>query len=189
MFTCPLLGSGSLPPDFANRCVKSLAVVLTRCLQVFCSVAAHFRQILPARCVKSLALVLAHYFQAFGLVRITSARLCQQMCEIPSRRFNTVLTGPLLGRDSLPPDFCQQMCEIPSRRFNTVFTGPLLGRGSLPPDFASQMCAIARRRVNTVFAGLLLGRGSLPPDFANRCVKSLTRVFMRYLQAFCLVML
>ena len=79
------------------------------------------------------------------------------------------------------------MCEIPSRRFNTVFTGLLLGRGSLPPDFASQMCEIARRRVNTVFAGLLLGRGSLPPDFASRCVKSLTSVFMRYLQAFCLV--
>ena len=36
-----------LPPDFANRCVKSLTVVLTRCLQVFCSAAAHFRQILP----------------------------------------------------------------------------------------------------------------------------------------------
>ena len=81
------------------------------------------------------------------------------------------------------------MCDIPSRRFGTVFTGPLLGRGSLPPDFASQMCAIARRRVNTVFAGLLLGRGSLPPDFANRRVKSLTRVFMWYLLAFCLVML
>ena len=79
------------------------------------------------------------------------------------------------------------MREIPSRRFNTVFTGLLLGRGSLPPDFASQMCEIARRRVNTVFAGLLLGRGSLPPDFASRCVKSLTSVFMRYLQAFCLV--
>ena len=68
-----------------------------------------------------------------------------------------------------------------------MFTGPLLGRGSLPPDFASQMCEIARRRVNTVFAGLLLGRDSLPPDFASRCVKSLTSVFMRYLQAFCLV--
>ena len=43
-----LLGGGSLPPDFANRCVESLAVVLMRCLQVLCSVAAHFREILPA---------------------------------------------------------------------------------------------------------------------------------------------
>ena len=47
VFTGLLLGSGSLPPDFANRCVKSLAVVLTRCLHVLCSVAAHSRQILP----------------------------------------------------------------------------------------------------------------------------------------------
>ena len=30
------------------------------------------------------------------------------------------------------------MCEIPSRRFNTVFIGLLLGRGSLPPDFANR---------------------------------------------------
>ena len=51
------------------------------------------------------------------------------------------------------------------------------------------MCEILSRRFNTVLTGPLLGRGSLPPDFANRCVKSLTRVFMRYLQAFCLVML
>ena len=54
VFTGFLLGGGSLPPGFANRCVKSLAVVSMRCLQVFCSVAAHFR-------VKSLALVLAQY--------------------------------------------------------------------------------------------------------------------------------
>ena len=46
------------------------------------------------------------------------------MCEIPSRRFNTVFTGLLLGSGPLPPEFCQQMCEIPSRRFNTLFTGP-----------------------------------------------------------------
>ena len=77
VFTDLLLGRGSLPPDFADRCVKSLA------------------------------LVLAHNFKAFCLV-ITSARLCQQMCEIPSRGFNTVLTGPLLGRGSLPPDFANR---------------------------------------------------------------------------------
>ena len=68
------------------------------------------------------------------------------------------------------------MCEIPSRRFNTVFTGLLLGRGSLPPDFANRLCEIPSRRFNTVFIGLLLGRGSLPPDFANRCLKSLALV-------------
>ena len=27
------------------------------------------------------------------------------------------------------------MCEIPSRRFNTVFTGLLLGRGEFPQVF------------------------------------------------------
>ena len=42
-----------------NRCVKSLAVVLSLCLQVFCSVAAHARQILLADARKPLALVLA----------------------------------------------------------------------------------------------------------------------------------
>ena len=48
IFTSILLDHGSLPPDFANRFVKSLAHVLTRYLQVFCSITAHFRQILPA---------------------------------------------------------------------------------------------------------------------------------------------
>ena len=42
-----LLGRGSLPPDFANRYVKSLARCLMRYLQAFFSVAADFRQILP----------------------------------------------------------------------------------------------------------------------------------------------
>ena len=49
-------GRGSLPPDFANRCVKSLAIVFTRYLPAFCSITAHFRQILPA------------YLQAFGSI-------------------------------------------------------------------------------------------------------------------------
>ena len=69
VFTGLLLGSGSLPPDYANRCVKSPAVGFKHGVHMsFCSVAAHFRQMLPARCVKCLALVLAQYFQAFGLV-------------------------------------------------------------------------------------------------------------------------
>ena len=73
VFTGLLLGRGSLPPDFANRCVKSLA------------------------------LVLAHYFQAFGLVADHFRQI-----EIPSRRFNTVFTGLLLGRGSLPPGFANR---------------------------------------------------------------------------------
>ena len=82
VFTGFLLGGGSLPPDFANRCVKSLAVVLTRCLQVLCSVAAHFRQ------------------------------FCQLMCEIPSPCFNTIFSIFLLGRGSLPPDFANRCVKL-----------------------------------------------------------------------------
>ena len=108
------------------------------------------------------------------------------MCETPSRRFNTVFTGLLLGRGSLPPDFASQMCEIPSPCFSAVFPSFWLGRGSLPLVFANR-CEIPRRRFDTVFTGLLLGRGSLPPDFANRCVKSLAIVLTRCLQVFCSV--
>ena len=48
VLTGPLLGRGSLPADFANRCVKSLALVLAHYFQAFGLVAAHFRQILPS---------------------------------------------------------------------------------------------------------------------------------------------
>ena len=47
-YTGFLLDQRSLPPDFASRCVKSLALVLTRYLQAFCAITDHFRQILPA---------------------------------------------------------------------------------------------------------------------------------------------
>ena len=56
--------------------------------------------------------------------------------------------------------------------------------------FDQQMYEIPKPLLfNSVLTGFLLGGGSLPPDFANRRVKSLTRVFMQYLHAFCLVML
>ena len=48
VFTGILLDHSSLPPDFASRFVKSLALVFTWYLQAFFSVTAHFRQILPA---------------------------------------------------------------------------------------------------------------------------------------------
>ena len=68
VFTSFLLGGGSLPPDFANRCVKSLAVVLTWCSKVLLLGRGSLPPDFTSRCVKSLALVLAQYFQAFGLV-------------------------------------------------------------------------------------------------------------------------
>ena len=88
VFTGFLLGGGSLPPDFANRCVKSQAVVLTRCLQVLCSVAAHFRQILPADLWNPEPLFSRSISRFFARSRLTSARFCQQMCEITSHSFN-----------------------------------------------------------------------------------------------------
>ena len=79
-------GSPSLSPpppaqEFASRCVKSLALVLTRHQQTFCSMAAHFRQMLPAD------------------------------CEIPSPFFRAVVTDFLLDGGSLPPDFARGQCQ------------------------------------------------------------------------------
>ena len=71
----------SLPQDFASRCVKSLALLLTRHQQTFCSMAAHFHQILPAE------------------------------CEIPSHCFHTVVSHFLLDAGSLPPDFARGLCQ------------------------------------------------------------------------------
>ena len=48
VFTGIWLDHNSLPPDFASRFVKSLALVFNRYLQAFCSITAHFRQIWPA---------------------------------------------------------------------------------------------------------------------------------------------
>ena len=55
VFTGLLLGRGSLPPDFANGCVRSLALVLSHYFQAFGLVADHFRQIVLADLLKSLA--------------------------------------------------------------------------------------------------------------------------------------
>ena len=49
-FFCSVKASQLPPADFASRCVKSLALALTRYLQAFCSITAHFRQILPWIC-------------------------------------------------------------------------------------------------------------------------------------------
>ena len=47
VFAGILLDHSSLPPDFASRLVKSLALAFTQHLHAFCSLTAHFRQILP----------------------------------------------------------------------------------------------------------------------------------------------
>ena len=48
VFTGIFFDHSSLPPDFASRFVKSLALVFTRYLQAFSSITARFRQIWPA---------------------------------------------------------------------------------------------------------------------------------------------
>ena len=48
VFTGIFLDHSSLPPDFANRFVKSIALVFTWYVQAFYSITAHFRKILPA---------------------------------------------------------------------------------------------------------------------------------------------
>ena len=42
VFTGILLDHSSLPPDFASRFVKSLALVFPWYLQAFCSITTHF---------------------------------------------------------------------------------------------------------------------------------------------------
>ena len=68
VFVGILLDHSSLPPDFARRFVKPLALVFTWYLQACCSITAYFRQILPADFVKSLALVVTRYLQAFSSI-------------------------------------------------------------------------------------------------------------------------
>ena len=109
-FCCSVTASRLPPPDFASRCVKSLALAFMRYLQAFCSITAHFRQILNVDFVQSRALAFTRYVQILLLgdgFTAPSARFCQQMCEIPSPCFNAVFTGFLPGHSSLPPDFAR----------------------------------------------------------------------------------
>ena len=116
--------------------MKSLALVLTRHQQAFCSMAAHFRQILPAEseipspCFNA---VVAGFLLDGGSLPPDFAR---GFCAIPSPCINAVRAGLLLGDGFTAPSarFCQQVCEIPSPCFNAVFTD----HSSLPPDFASR---------------------------------------------------
>ena len=109
-FCCSVTASRLPPPDFAGRCVKSLALAFMRYLQAFCSITAHFRQILNVDFVQSRALAFTRYVQFLLLgdgFTAPSARFCQQMCEIPSPCFNALFTGFLPGHSSLPPDFAR----------------------------------------------------------------------------------
>ena len=93
---------------FASRCVKSLALVFMRHQQAFCSMAAHFRQILPA-----------------------DVRNTYSPC------FDAIFTGFLLGHSSLPPDFARgfvQSRALAFTRYVHFFCSVTASR--LPPDFA-----------------------------------------------------
>ena len=52
--------------------------------------------------------------------QLTSARFCQQMCEIPSPLFNAASASFLLDGGSLPPDFARGFCAIPSPCIHAV---------------------------------------------------------------------
>ena len=94
----------------------------------------------------------------------------------------------LLGRGSLPPVFASRCVKSPTSVFMRYLQAFCLV-ATTSARFDQQMYEIPRPLFTAVLTGFLLGGGSLPPDFANRRVKSLTRVFMQYLQALCLVML
>ena len=135
--------------------------------------------------MESRALPLMRYVQVLCSVtasQLTSARFCQQICEIPRPSLHTVFTGILLDHNSLPPDFASRFALV------FVFTRSLHAFCSIRAHFrrfCQQTCEIPRPSFHTVFTGILLDHISLPPDFASRVVKSPALVFTRYLQAFC----
>ena len=107
--------------------------------------------------------------RAKGRTQLTSARFCQQLCEIPSpvvtRHEQVFCSMSAHFRHILPAE-----CEILSPWFNAVVTGVLLDGGSLPPDFARgfvQSRAPALARYVQVFGSVTASRLS-PPDFASR---------------------
>ena len=77
--------------------------------------------------------------RAKGHAQLTSARFCQQMCEIPSPCVHAASTSFLLDGGSLPPDFasrcvkslalalmrCPWICAIPSPCIHAVRAGLL----------------------------------------------------------------
>ena len=125
--------------------------------------------------------------RAKGHAQLTSARFCQQMCEIPSPCVHAASTSFLLDGGSLPPDFASR-CVKSLALALMVFTGFLLDHSSLPPDFARgfvQSGALAFTRYVQFFL-LPDGFTAPPPDFASRCVKSLALALMVF-TAFCSV--
>ena len=118
--------------------------------------------------------------------QLTSARFCQQMCEIPSPLFNAASASFLLDggslRQILPVDLCNP--EPLHSRGTCRFL--LLGDGFTAPSarFCHQMCEIPSPCFNAVFTGFLLDHSSLPPDFARGFVQSRALALARYVQVF-----
>ena len=178
------------PPDFATRCVKSLALALMRYLQAFCSITAHFRQILPVDLCNPEPL---HWRGTCSFCcSVTASRLpppdfatrCVKSLALAFMRYLQAFC-PVTAhfRQILPVDLCNP--EPLHWRGTCRFL--LLGDGFTAPSarFCQQMCEIPSPCFNAVFTGFLLDHSSLPPDFASRCVKSLALVFMRSQQVFC----
>ena len=123
VFTGILLDHNSLPPDFASRFVKSLF---------------HFRQILPAELWNPQPLFSHGIYRHFARSQLTSARFCQQTCEIPSPCFHTVFTCILLDQSSLPPGFASRVVKSLALVF-TRYLQHFLDHSSIPPDFATRV--------------------------------------------------
>ena len=189
-FCCSVTASRLPPPDFASRCVKSLALAFMRYLQAFCSITAHFRQILNVVFVQSRALAFTRYVQFLLLgdgFTAPSARFCQQMCEIPSPCFNAVFTGFLLDHSSLPPDFARGFVQSRALALARYVQFLLLGDGFTAPSarFCQQMCEIPSPCFHAVFTSFLLDHSSLPPDFErgfcaipSPCIHAVRAVFV-----------
>ena len=127
--------------------------------------------------------------RAKGHAQLTSARFCQQMCEIPSPCVHAASTSFLLDGGSLPPDFasrCVKSLALALKRYLQAFCSVTAHfRQILPMDLSFvQSRALALARYVQFFCSVTASRLP-PPDFASRCVKSLALALMRYLQAFC----
>ena len=148
------------PPDFATRCVKSLALALMRYLQAFCSITAHFRQILPVDLCNPEPL---HW-----------RGTCSFCCSVTASRLP-------------PPDFatrCVKSLALALMRYFQAFCSITAHfRQILPVDLCNP--EPLHWRGTCSFCCSVTASRLPPPDFASRCVKSLALAFMRYLQAFC----
>ena len=110
VFTGVLFGRHSLPPDFTNRSVKSLAFVSCGLYRLFV-----WSPLTSARFYQQICEIPSLLHRFLARRRLTSASFYQPMREIPSPLFNAVFTGFCL----VAAHFRQIFSRFKSRRSPT----------------------------------------------------------------------